>query len=85
MAEYQNGKPLTSYSGKVKKIDGDKVIASLKDAKETSGLERDIDLSLKDINAKAPIVPGDFIRVDVLRSIGNGRAIKENAYIVYKN
>lgn len=79
MSNYTNVKPLQSYSGRVKNVDGDKVTASLRDQ---NGLERDVDLALQDIETRKPLQIGSLVCVDVFRQLGNGRAIKEKIYII---
>ena len=87
---YGNGnwhKPLHSYSGRVRNVTGEKIVARLPDP---SGLERDVVMVIDEIESRRPIKVGDLICVDVLRANGNldpkivklGNFVEEKKYIV---
>ena len=85
MAEYYNEKPITSYSGKVKEVNGEKVLVSLKGDLKLKGLERsiegDIEFSVAQIESVSNIENNAEVRVDVFRS-EKGTQPKERIYII---
>ena len=64
-SEQYGNRPLARYSGRIREIEGEVAIASLIDP---NGIERNVVLALKEIEAREPIKSGNIVYVDVFRA-----------------
>ncbi|MEK6937332.1 MAG: hypothetical protein AABW58_04645 [Nanoarchaeota archaeon] len=58
---YQNGKPMATYSGRIKSVNEEGVLVAVRRDEKAGGLEEDIEFSLAQVEAGSPISGADVV------------------------